>query len=91
MKHVQPLSNGSLQLPSEWLEGAEEFLLLESAEAIVIKKVRRSVAEKTFEEVAAPFRQMAQDLKISPEEVERIVNEQRQERDKSSWSGWQEG
>jgi len=67
-----------LQLPPEWLEGAEEFLLLESAEAIVIKKVRRSVAEKTFEEVAAPFRQMAQDLEVSPKEVERIIDEQRQ-------------
>ncbi len=78
MKRVRPLSDGTLQLPPEWLEGAEEFLLLESAEAIVIKKVRRSVAEKTFEEVAAPFRQMAQDLEVSPKEVERIIDEQRQ-------------
>lgn len=78
MKRVRHLSDGTLQLPPEWLEGAEEFLLLESAEAIVIKKVRRSVAEKTFEEVAAPFRQMAQDLEVSPKEVERIIDEQRQ-------------
>lgn len=78
MKRIRPLSDGTLQLPPEWLKGAEEFLLLESAEAIVVKKVRRSVAEKTFEEVATPFRQMAQDLKISAEEVERIIDERRQ-------------
>lgn len=78
MKRTRPLSDGTLQLPPEWLKGAEEFLLLESAEAIVVKKVRRSVAEKTFEEVATPFRQMAQDLKISAEEVERIIDERRQ-------------
>ncbi|MBM3241041.1 hypothetical protein FJZ31_32560 [Candidatus Poribacteria bacterium] len=78
MKRVRPLSDGTLQLPPEWLEGTEEFLLLESAEAIVVKKVRRSVAEKTFEEVAAPFRQMARDLEVKAEEVERIIDEQRQ-------------
>ena len=87
MKRVQPLSNGTLQLPSEWLEGTEEFLLLESAEAIVVKKVRKSVAEKTFEDVATPFRQIAQDLELSPEEIESIIDEQRRAKRKGSNTG----
>lgn len=75
MTRLSVASDGSLTVPKSLLGDATEVLFLEGAEAIVIKKVRRSVAEKSFEEVARPHRQMAQDLDLRPEDVTSLVDD----------------
>lgn len=82
MEKVKLLDKGIIELPKKIrekfrLEEGTEFDLVFDSETIYLKRVFKSLKDKSFSEVARPFREMAKKEKISAEDVSKEIKKYR--------------
>ena len=82
MEKVKLLDKGIIELPKYVrdkfrLERGAEFDLFFDPDTIYLKRVFKSVKEKSFREIARPFREMAEKDRLKREDIAEEINQQR--------------
>lgn len=82
MEKVKLLDKGIIELPTKVrkkfkLEKGMEFDLFFDSETIYLKRIFKSIKDKTFNEVARPFREMARKEKLKTEDVAEEIRKYR--------------
>ena len=82
MEKVRLLDKGIIELPKRVrdkfrLEKGEEFDLFFDYDTIYLKRVFKSLKDKSFREVARPFREMAKKEKLKTIDVSEEINNYR--------------
>ncbi len=77
-------SKGQIVIPAEIrkklnIKPQDKFLIFEKDDSIIFNKISESTFEKTFDEIAEPFRKRAKELGITRGDVNRIVHKTRHE------------
>jgi bifunctional DNA-binding transcriptional regulator/antitoxin component of YhaV-PrlF toxin-antitoxin module len=82
MEKVKLLDKGVIELPIKVrkkfrLEKGMEFDLFFDSETIYLKRIFKSIKDKTFKEVSRPFREMAKKEKLKAEDVAEEIKKYR--------------
>jgi AbrB family looped-hinge helix DNA binding protein len=82
MEKVKLLDKGVIELPKYVrdkfrLEKGAEFDLFFDSDTIYLKRVFKSVKEKSFREIARPFREMAEKERLKREDITEEIKQQR--------------
>lgn len=84
MEKVKLLDKGIIELPAKIiekfkLEKGMEFDLFSDSETLYLKRVFKSLKEKSFHEVARPFREMAKGEKLKTSDVTEEIKRYRKQ------------
>lgn len=83
MEKAKMLDKGIIELPEKvcekfGLEKGMEFDLFFDSETIYLKRIFKSLKDKTFSEVASPFREMAKKKQLKVEDVTEEIKKYRE-------------
>ncbi|MDI6903511.1 MAG: AbrB/MazE/SpoVT family DNA-binding domain-containing protein [Methanocellales archaeon] len=62
------------------IQNGDRFLVFGKNNTVIFKKIEKAVIEKTFDEIVEPIRKRIKELRISREDVDRIIHEIRSEK-----------